>query len=627
MSFLLKNKLKSLTKVTILSSFIYFNYKLILNNNRKYHLICNHSDNNKNNIYNKISNDNNNSIDNNLSIIVKSKQNKIFIIKSPSERLSKESIDIISKMREKDKDIKDEVITREDAERIFSIENSTEKNIFSLPKRKIDAEVNYILVNKFGDIEYLSKEDFEGIAEGREFNFFSTISIGNSIHSILKMNDNDFCFIYYINDKEGEVLHYNDNDFKMFRRLYSNLNFSNISYYLLTYKNSQDILKHIVDESSEEKIRSLNKGMYLLRRRNIFMENENDESKSYIPNKRISEDHWRIKINNEEFDVDFLSNKILDQYNPYEYTKDKNINNIYEYGVLKKILNQKNIPFYLYHSNALSIRISLELFPLFFKSQPFYILYTSLDKPNNNKELFNILEHIRDYEYNQNCHFNDTCQEFINDNLFIVVDNKSYSYDKSLVKTGKNKHFQSEILKNTNIIGDIEHWKPLVTKKLITNDFSNENLYKFIRNNSLNEENIEESQFSILSKKKNNQIQLIDSEILKNLFSNEEKFIVLFRNFLDENEEIEEIEMNEKFNISKIKEGKTKEKRKIYSIYNTKSNVKTINDIILSLNLDEKEKKKYKIQNLPFGLFINKNHISEMVYDKEEFMEKLSKYF
>ncbi len=492
--------------------------------------------------------------DNYLSSLIKQKQNQIFIIKNQNETLDKETHSAIIKLKEKVGDLKDKFLTFNEAKNIFK---STK---YELPEDNLPEGTRIIFMNKYGDVLYYTDEEFQNIIEvGDKLNFFNSIGLINKYESILRMNDNDFFFFYFINNDKGEFLQYNDKDFTLFRKLFVNLNFTNVNYFIATDKQSSDFTSKLPD---------LTKGLYLIRRKpySSISLNDNKISKAKI-----------VSINDEEFELYSLSDQITSSVNRSNYL-----------SLFKKACLSLGVNFYLYSPNALSIKNSLELFPMFFRKTPYYILFTDLQYEDNKKTANRITALLNEKESDSS-------------SLFIIVDNNKYKDSQYFVKTFEDKHLTPSFLEKTKIPVEIEHFKPIVTKKILTENLTDEEINKII-----NKKMIDESENSIISKKSSANIQQIDNEILDLMIKSKQSGTVFLVNSLYSDYEQKQMDKT----ILSLSNNKSIKGSKFYSMINSSANVKQINSLSMS---------KYNKMNTPFALVLSNGEVEKIYESVDEY--------
>lgn len=146
----------------------------------------------------------------------------------------------------------------------------------------------YLLFNKYGDVKAYSQKEFDNIADSEMiYNYFDKFSILNNKTDILFMNDYDYIFLIFL---DGTKIDYSHPNFKIFRKIFFNLNFFNLKFYVST-KVDKEIFNLKNDEIVENSI-------FLIKRKNQF----NPDVRSYI-NKTVVDDKSKILLY-KELDID-----------------------------------------------------------------------------------------------------------------------------------------------------------------------------------------------------------------------------------------------------------------------------------------------------------------------------------
>jgi hypothetical protein len=158
----------------------------------------------------------------------------------------------------------------------------------------------YLFFNKYGDIKAYSYEEFNDIAGGESiYNFFEKFSILNNKTDILFMNEHDNIFLIFLDGKKVDYMHPN---FKIFRKIFFNLNFFNIKFFVCTQENKA--LFNINDNDNND----INNNIFLLKRKNLFSPENSNDSKN-------------IEIDGENFNMLNLTKDLI------EINKESNENN------------------------------------------------------------------------------------------------------------------------------------------------------------------------------------------------------------------------------------------------------------------------------------------------------------
>lgn len=126
----------------------------------------------------------------------------------------------------------------------------------------------FLFLNKYGDVKNYSLEEFSELSKSDSmYNYFEKLTILNNKHDLLVLNDYDYAFVIYLENKN---IDYNDHAFKVFRKLYFLVNFFNIKFFVATKEHSK-----FLEEASEKSGVKLNlKNIYLIKRDNMVNSNE-----------------------------------------------------------------------------------------------------------------------------------------------------------------------------------------------------------------------------------------------------------------------------------------------------------------------------------------------------------------
>jgi hypothetical protein len=118
----------------------------------------------------------------------------------------------------------------------------------------------YLLFNKYGDIKAYSQKEFDDIAESELiYNYFEKFSILNNKTDFLFMNDYDNIFLIFL---DGKKINYSHPNFKIFRKIFFNLNFFNIKFFVCT-----DEHRDLFNLKENEQMQN---NLFLLKRRNVM---------------------------------------------------------------------------------------------------------------------------------------------------------------------------------------------------------------------------------------------------------------------------------------------------------------------------------------------------------------------
>jgi len=151
----------------------------------------------------------------------------------------------------------------------------------------------YLLFNKYGDVKAYSQQEFDNIADSEMiYNYFDKFSILNNKTDFLFMNDFDFIFLIFLDGKKIDYTHPN---FKIFRKIFFNINFFNVKFFVCTSEH-----KEIFGIGENEKV--LN-NIYLLKRKNIFNTKAFEVNKTKINAESGLVMQKEFSIENEKFEL------------------------------------------------------------------------------------------------------------------------------------------------------------------------------------------------------------------------------------------------------------------------------------------------------------------------------------
>jgi hypothetical protein len=157
----------------------------------------------------------------------------------------------------------------------------------------------YLFFNKYGDIKAYSYEEFYEIANGEGiYNFFEKFSILNNKTDILFMNDYDNIFLIFLDGKKVDYMHPN---FKIFRKIFFNLNFFNIKFFVCTKENKALFNLNNNNDNNNYSENDINNNIFLLKRNNLF---SNEKEKS--------NDLKTIEIDGENFNMLNLTKDLIE---------------------------------------------------------------------------------------------------------------------------------------------------------------------------------------------------------------------------------------------------------------------------------------------------------------------------
>lgn len=154
----------------------------------------------------------------------------------------------------------------------------------------------FIFLNKYGDVKNYNFEEFNEISKADAiYNYFEKLTILNNKHDLLLLNDYEYAFVIYLDNKQ---LDYNDETFKIFRKMYFLLNFFNVKFFVATTEHSKFL------SSSNLNL----KNIYLIKRDNMLSKNNNpslqiDDQNFEVIN--LSKEVSKIPIKQEDSKIKF----------------------------------------------------------------------------------------------------------------------------------------------------------------------------------------------------------------------------------------------------------------------------------------------------------------------------------
>ena len=401
---------------------------------------------------------------------IKDQKNKIFVLKNQKDDVNLKLHKAILKLKDKVKKIEEIVISESDAKELF---NSNNNPNLILPNTNV---YEIVFMNSSGDVEFFSFDEFISNTEKDEkLNFYDEINSLSSLEDIKLLNDNEFMFLFYVKSKDKSFLNFSNLEFTFFRKLFYNLNFMNLKYFVT----SNDIANL-----------GLESGFYLIKRPTNATESIN-----------------LINIDGEPFQILDISSE-LNQSNKNENLKNALSCPNKSVDLLLNTCFSNNFTFYSYTNNAIGLLHGVELFPLFFKNIPYYIFFTDLSIESNKRTFEEVLTKTK-------------MQQQI-----IVVDNDKYSEKQYLVKTFNDKYFETKEFLEAEKESDIDHFFPQISKKIMISNFEEAEVDKIINSKDVSYEN--NSLIDAINNKENSRPMLIDNVILKNYLSNPTKQFFLY---------------------------------------------------------------------------------------------------
>lgn len=480
----------------------------------------------------------------------------------------------IIEIKDKYKDIKEIRLSKEKAIEILKKLN------YNIDKK----DYSIILLNKYSDNAAYTKEEFADL--GLEFKFFDSLNKLIKIDSLNNIDDNDFV-IYCLLENN------NSYDLKNLCKKLSNVHIFNKSFYYNEINNNDNSKVEHKDDSNlnNNEINSFNKnvlnnkeGIYLIRRKRF---KELHEKKSII-------------INNEDFVITNLTDKLSKQDIKEALKSSNRAISLLQDQVIK---NKEML--YTYYNVTIGLGNIIEFFGELYRDVPYYMFITNTSVQENVDKFNSFVDLLYKYNIDTNYHL-------------ILIDHMDYSENNVLVKTFKDKYIKTDFESYKIIDKDIEHFKPLITKKIIlqeksddyipfnenksfSNLMTNKNIINLIKsqdiikndnnhktnadenNNNNNNNNTYNNLFynSLVNKTFiSNNIQMIDADILNNYVARNKKYIIYVKNSLNE------------FNLSATNifsqladnRNNLNENTEYLMLTNSFENMKTINSLYNKLN-------------------------------------------
>ena len=235
----------------------------------------------------------------------------------------------------------------------------------------------YIFFNKYGDVKIYSQTEFDKIVESEMiYNYFDKFSILNNKTDILFMNDYDFIFLIFL---DGKKIDYTHESFRLFRKIFFNLNFFNVKFFVSTNDN-RDLFNFPEGEDVKNNI-------FVIKRKNCFDINENsNKNKEFL----IERERFEMCNMTKAIEKTNISN-LLNKKNYSEKNECNFFLILVEFNKeLMKIL-MENINFFYYSNNSFKYKQGLEIIDFYVKDMDSYIYYTNLKDPENIQKLKNII--------------------------------------------------------------------------------------------------------------------------------------------------------------------------------------------------------------------------------------------
>jgi hypothetical protein len=144
------------------------------------------------------------------------------------------------------------------------IEKSIKENLLERP---------FMIINKYGDVKNYSSKEFSEISKpDSNFHFLEKLQILNNKNDLLLLNDYDYAFVIYLDNKNVD---YSTESFKIFRKMFFLLNFFNIKFFVATKEHSEFL--------TNNKINLELNNVYLIKRENMLDElKDNTQSENSV---------------------------------------------------------------------------------------------------------------------------------------------------------------------------------------------------------------------------------------------------------------------------------------------------------------------------------------------------------
>lgn len=149
----------------------------------------------------------------------------------------------------------------------------------------------FLFFNKYGDVKAYSNDEFNEISKAETvYNYFERLTILNNKNDLLLLNDYDYVFMIYLDNKKGD---YANHLFKIYRKVYFLVNFFNFKFYVVIPEYS-----NILGENTGVELQENN--IYVIKRHNM-LSNTSKEKTSVTQ---------KLNIDNEEFEITNISEQL-----------------------------------------------------------------------------------------------------------------------------------------------------------------------------------------------------------------------------------------------------------------------------------------------------------------------------
>ena len=177
----------------------------------------------------------------------------------------------------------------------LSFNEDLNKSIYEIKENL--SKKSIFFVNKYGDVKVVDEMELEELTkEDSSFNFFEKFTILNNKNSLLELSSHSFVFFAYLNSSKLNEDNYTVPAFRIFRKIFFNLSFFNIKFFVGTNEFTNEI-KEL--ELTSKDYNSL----FLIKRCEIGKVNNHDSSRIFeINNERF--ELIKLVDNNENIDKD-----------------------------------------------------------------------------------------------------------------------------------------------------------------------------------------------------------------------------------------------------------------------------------------------------------------------------------
>lgn len=226
--------------------------------------------------------------------VSKIKNSRVFVITNPGKNTRNEEtegiLENLKKLYKRYPNLQSYLVNIKDSKEVneflqYLKELNFDEGIIkkSLYELKENLENNSIfLVNKYGDVKTLDENELEEVSkDDSNFNFFEKFTILNNKNSLLELGTHSFVFFVYLNSTKSNDHNYSVPAFRVFRKIFFNLSFFNIKFFVGTNEFTGCIKElGLTDEDKNS--------LFLIKRCEVGKKRENS---------RI------VEINNEKFEL------------------------------------------------------------------------------------------------------------------------------------------------------------------------------------------------------------------------------------------------------------------------------------------------------------------------------------